>query len=134
MPGKLLVDERVVGIEQLEHAAILLQRGGYEQFRFSFERRHQRQIVIRVALRIDDDLPHAAEIQPLRGEITDERLARSWIRKQPGYLLLEDLRVAQFAFLRQREQFVVRNAGPQKEGDTARKLDVGQPVGLRAGI
>ena len=76
VPRELLVDERVVGIEQLEDAAILAQRAADEQLRLALERVHQREVVIRIALGIDDDFGHAAQVQPLRGEIVDERVGR----------------------------------------------------------
>ena len=71
---KPLVDERVVGVQQLEDAAILAQRAGDKQLGFALERRPSASVVVRIALRIDDDLVDATQVQPLRGEIVDQRL------------------------------------------------------------
>ena len=79
MPGNAvvarqpLVDERVVGAQQIEHAAILAQRAGDEQLGLLLERLEQAVVEVRIDVRMHDDLVDAAQVQPLRGEVVDER-------------------------------------------------------------
>ena len=124
MPGELLVDERIVRVEELEHAAILAQRAADKQLGLALERLHQREVVIRITLRIDHDLGHAAEIQPLRGEVVDERFARARIGEHALDLLLEHLLIAQLPSLGERQELVVGDAGPEEEGQTGGQLEI----------
>ena len=68
---ELLVDEGVVGVQKLEHAPIVAKRAADEELGFTLEGIHQREVVVRIPLGIDDHFGDAAQVQPLRGEIID---------------------------------------------------------------
>ena len=115
MARELLVDERVIGVEQLEHTPVLAQRAANEQLGFTLERIHQREVVVWIALGIDDDFGHAPKVEPLRREVVDERIGRARIGEHALHLPLEHERIAQLALFGKREQLIVGDAGPQKK-------------------
>src|SRR5262249_11279042 len=53
---------------------------------------------------------------------------RARVAEHPSNLLIEHGRIGQFALYSQIEQFVVRNAAPQKERETRRQLEIGEAV------
>ena len=56
MAREMLVDERVVGVEEPRDRLVLLDRAADEQLGLAPERLHQAQVVIGIAQRIDDDV------------------------------------------------------------------------------
>ena len=64
-----------------------------------------------------------AQMQPLRREVGDQ-VARSRIREHPRDLPLEHGRLVEIASGRQVQQFVVRDAAPQKEREPRRQLEI----------
>ncbi len=56
-----------------------------------------------------------AEKEPLSGEIGDQRF-RSRIGEHPPHLFLEDVGILQRSIDRRAQQFVIRNAAPDKKG------------------
>ena len=78
MLGHALVDERVVGRQQFEHAAILAHQAFEEELGLAAERLAKRVVVIGVKERVGQDLVDILQAQPLRGKARRERLgARS---------------------------------------------------------
>src|SRR6185503_13796701 len=67
--SQTLVDERVVGTEQIANAAVLAQRAREKQLCLLLERLKQAVIEVRVDIGVDDDLTHATEVEPLRAEV-----------------------------------------------------------------
>jgi hypothetical protein len=67
----------------------------------------------------------APQLQPLRGEVVDQRSRRPAIRQHPPDLLLEDLGLRQRSPSCRREQLVVRDAAPYKKGEPGRQFQVG---------
>ena len=68
-------------------------------------------------------VPQVAQVQPLAGEVLDERV-RLRIGQHAPHLLLEHRRLLQLAPRRRVEQLVVRNAAPQEERQPRRQLEV----------
>ena len=128
MPGEPLVGIREVGVEQRRDAAIFPDRAADEQFRLALERLQQAQVVVRIALGIDDDFFDAAQVQPLRGEVADERVDGAGIRQHAPNLLLEDRRLRQLVPFCERQQLIVGDAAPEEERQSRRDLQITQTV------
>ncbi len=75
--GEALVQIRVVGVEQLEHAAPLAQDLGEQELGLAPKRRAQVRVEIRVLRR---QLVELAQLQPLAREVLDEAL-RACVRE-----------------------------------------------------
>src|SRR5690606_31784330 len=127
MSRKPLIDERVIGRQQLENAAVLANDAAEEELDLAPEGLAQRAVEVREQL--DDGLARrdAAHVEPLPGEVLNERL-RAGIRDHPLHLLLEHGRIAEAAFGRHRDQLLIRNAAPEKEGETRRQLEVADAI------
>ena len=90
MPGQTFVDERVVRVEQVHHAAVFAQDRFEQQLGFTPERLTQLAVE---HLRLRADIVELAKKQPLCGEIVDERL-RASVGQHPPRLPLELRRIA----------------------------------------
>src|SRR5687768_16766313 len=119
-----LVNERVVGIEQLDDRPILTDDGAEEHLGFAAERLAQ---VVVEARRLGLDVSQLPQIQPLTGEVFDQRVGLR-IGKHARHLALQGCRVAQAALARKLEQLVVRNAAPQEERQARRELEIADAV------
>ena len=93
MLGQPLVQERVIGVQQVDHAAILADDALEEQLRLPLE--GLAQVVVEVEQHFRTRLMHGhiADEQPLAGEVLDERL-RARVREHPPHLLLQDVGLA----------------------------------------
>ena len=100
MPREPFVDERVVGADEIQHAAIFTERARQKQPRLLFEGLQQAVVEVRIRIGIDDDLADAAEVQPLGGEVVDERARGARVGQHAPHLLLERRRLRQLAVLR----------------------------------
>ena len=120
MTREPLVDEREVGVEQVDDAAVLLHDRAEEQLRLALERLAQ--IAVPVG-RIRPGILQVAEQQPLAGEVVDERL-RPRIRQHAAHLLFERRRILQRAASRLGQQLLVRDAAPEEERQPRRQLVV----------
>ena len=129
--GQPSVQERVIGGQQLEHAAVLTQDAVQKELRFPMEAASQRfveigkQELVRF-LRFD-----VAEVQPLRGEVRHHRF-RTRIRQHAGDVPLEHHTVLQLSARRRAQQLVVRNAAPEKKRQARGELEIADAIG-RAG-
>ena len=83
-----LVDERVVGVEQLVHAAVAAQGAGHEELGLVAERLEQRFVVVGIDDRVDDDLGDPAQVQPLGGEVVHQRIGGAGVGEHPPGLSL----------------------------------------------
>ena len=128
MPREPFVDERVVGADQIQHAAILAQRARQKQPRLLFEGLQQAVVEVRIRIGIDDDLADAAEVQPLGGEVVDERARGARVGQHAPHLLLERRRLRQLAALRGVEQRIVGDAVPEEERQARRELEIRQAI------
>ena len=89
---QLFVQERVVGRQQIDDAAILSQLTVEEQLDFLHERGSQ--VVVKpwkLLVRVRREQPDIANLQPLAEEIPDERRPRARIGQHAADLLLENL-------------------------------------------
>ena len=84
-------------------------------------------VEIREGFKIRIGALEIAQVQPLLGEVGDERL-RARIGQHPLDLLLQHDRVLQLALARERQQLLVREAAPEKEGQARRQREVVQPI------
>ena len=115
MPREPFVDERVVGAQKIQHAAILAERARQKQPRLLFERLQQTLIEVWIEIRMNDDFAHPAQVQPLSGKVVDERTRRARIGQHAPYLLLEDGGLRQLPALGCIDQALIGNAVPQEE-------------------
>ena len=135
VPRQLLVEERVVGAQQLVNRPILADLALEEQLRL---RRH------RLAQRV-------VEVGEHRWSGVDAWMLRTWshcptksfmnrVARRSASMrftcCVEHRRILQLALRREVEQLVVGNAPPQEERQPRRQLEIAQPVdvaGLGAG-
>ena len=73
---------------------------------------------------------HVADVQPLPGEVVDQRL-RLRIGEHALDLRLHDLGLLKCLLHRQVDELVIGNAAPQEERQPRRKIEVAHPVRLR---
>src|SRR5207247_5346097 len=127
MPRQPLVDERVVGAQEIDNTAVLADDAPGEELGFPVERLAQVVVEVRKRLGIRRHVPHVPQEEPLPGEVVHER-AGAVVGEEPAHLLLQHLRMPQLASDRDVEQFVVRNAAPDEEGQARGQLDVAEPI------
>src|SRR5687768_12163301 len=112
MLRQALVDERVVGVEELDDTAVFCNDRPEQHLGFALHRLPQVAVEIR---RIGPDVLQLAQEEPLAGEAADERVSLRVGEHAPD-LPFEDRRVAQRAARRYLEQLLVRNTAPEEEG------------------
>jgi len=115
VPGKALVEECVVAIQQIEHTAVITQDALKKQFGLAAD--GVTQIVVKFGehIRVGRHLGEIAQLQPLAREVLDQGV-RTRIVEHAAHLAFENLGRLQLAGIGQVEQFVVWNAAPEKEG------------------
>ena len=127
--GEPLVDERVVGAQQLEGASVPPHDVAEEQLCLQAERLSGVVVEIGEHQQIGRDLRlEVAELEPLPGEITDQGIG-AFVGNHAAYLGLERARPAKAAGGRQVQQRLVGNAAPEKEGQARGELHVADRVG-----
>src|SRR5262249_31612410 len=89
VPREPLVEIRVVGLDQIEHALVLANDARQQQLSLLPHRLAQVVVKILEQAHVGNERIQIAEMQPLPAEIGDER-PRSLIGKHPPHLLLED--------------------------------------------
>jgi hypothetical protein len=72
--GQPLVHERVVGRQQLEHAPVLADLAADEELGLALQRLAQVVVELGERVRIRSGAAHVAQVQPLVGEVGDQRL------------------------------------------------------------
>ena len=123
MPGQALVDERVVGRHQVEDAAVLVHDGREEELGLLAEGLAQVVVEVRELVGVRRDGAEVAQMQPLAGEVLDERGA-ACVRQHPPHLGAQHRRLAQAALGGQRQQFLVGNRAPQEERQPRRQFEI----------
>ena len=111
MPSQALVEERVVGADQFEDAAVAAQDAIQEKIGFAAERLAQglveilkQQVVRRLGFNVVQE-------EPLLGKIGDQRLGAR-IGEHPARLLPQDHRIAELSTGGDVQQLVIGNAAP----------------------
>ncbi len=111
MARQPFVHERVVGVEQVDHASVFADDAFEQHLSFAAERLPQ---VLVEILRGRLHVREIAQVEPLAGKIVRQRL-RLRIGEHPLHLLLEDLGIVELPLGGDIEQLVVRNAAPEEE-------------------
>ena len=128
-----LVHEGVVGIQQVEDAAVLAHDALEEELRLGAEAVSKLVVEVREVARIRDVALQVPQHQPLAREVVDER-ARPRIGEHAAHLLLEHRRPAQPALCGCIEQLIVGDRAPEEERQPRGELEVvtsspqGRPV------
>ena len=134
MLGKTLVEKRVIGAEQVQHVPILAHDALEEQLRFPAQGLPQVVVEIGKQPCIRSGSGKVAQIQPLLREVIDQRFGTA-VSQHPAHLAFEHRRLAQLTLNRRVEQFIVRNAAPDKEREPRRQIQIRQAIhGTRRGI
>src|SRR5206468_4571480 len=112
--GQTLVDERVIRIQQLDDVAVLPNDAVEEQLRLAAHGLAKIVVEVGKQERNRDLALQAAQVQPLSGEVRDERL-RAGIRQHPPHLPLERGGIPELLLPGELDQLVVGDAAPQKK-------------------
>ena len=92
MPGQPLVDEGVVGLQQIDHAAVFAHDALEEQLGLALEAAPQVVVEVGELVGVGLRVPNVPKVQPLTREVSDQRL-RLWVGKHAPRLSLEHRRV-----------------------------------------
>ena len=125
--GEALVQERVVGPQQVEHAAVLVDHAPDEPLRLLPHRLPQVVVEIGEEAAVRAQRREVAQPQPLPREVAGE-VERARVGEHPARLPLELGGVAQLAAYRRVEQLVVGQAAPEEERQPRRQLQVADVV------
>ena len=96
------VDERIVGREQLEHAAVFVHQTDEEQLRFAQHRLLELVMEVGVLADVRMDLLQVLQPEPLGREPRTQRV-RTGVGQHPPHLALEHGRVRELALSRDRQ-------------------------------
>ena len=122
VPRQPLVDERVVGIQQIERAAVLAHDAREQQLGFAAQRLADVVVEVGEQQHVRRDLVQVAQLQPLTGERVHQRVGAR-IRDHAPHLRVEHAGRAQPAGDRQVQQVIVReccSTGRTTAGSPAR--------------
>ena len=119
-----LVDEGVIRIQQIDHAAVLADDAVEEHLRFAPERLPK--IVVEI-VGFWPGVLQFAQVKPLPGE-SFSKGGRSRIRQHSARLVRKHPGIVQFVLLRQLQQFIVGNAAPQEEGQPRSQFQIADGV------
>ena len=134
MPGQTLVDIRIIGSQQLHHAAIFPQLAGDEKLRLLRHGIAQVLVELPIQIGIGNDPGKLTQAEPAVGEAIHQR-PRAWVVKHALNLLIEDFRFMQATGDSQVAQLVVGNTAPKKERQPRRQIQIAQTVDrVRRGI
>src|SRR5580704_4962128 len=114
MQGQPLVHESIVGVQQIEHAAVFALDAVDEQFQFTPKSNAQAGVEIRINKWIWIDGIEVAQLQPFSPEVGDQG-SRPFTREHSPDLLFEHLRVCELALLGYTKQLGIGNRAPQEE-------------------
>ena len=113
MPRQHLVDERVVGGQQVDDAAVLAHDAVEEQLGLARHRLAEIAAVFREQAGVGIRCLHTAQPEPLLGEVVDQG-GRTAVAEHPPDLALEYGGILQGAALGEREKPIVGAAAPQE--------------------
>jgi hypothetical protein len=126
------VDERIVRIQEFRDAAVLAQRAADEELGFPLERLKKTQVIVGIAVWIDDDFLDAPQIEPLGRKVVNQRTDGPGVGQHAASFCFERRRIRELPALGQPEQTLVRDAAPQEERQSRGDLDVAQPIRVLA--
>ena len=135
MSGQSLVDERVIGRHQVEHAPVFVHDAPEKERCLLLECLSQVVVEVCELLRVRLHVPEIAQVEPLAGEIGDDRV-RLGVGEHPPHLLLEDCWRVEPPPAREIQELIVGNAAPDEERQSRRELEIRYLVdrlGRRAG-
>jgi len=130
-PVPLMLDESIYGLSDIDKAASLGAAAFIKVKLMKFvtlERLAQAVVEIGEHFRIGFRRAKIAQIQPLSGEIFDQRLGPG-IGQHTPYLLFQHLRVVELAAFRQCQQLLVRDAAPQEKRQACGQFQVAEAIG-----
>ena len=136
MLGQPLVDERVVRCQQVEHVLVAAHDAVEEQLGLGLEGITQRVVEVGELVVVGCNRPQVPGVQPLTAEVADEGIGLR-VGNHPAHFTLEHRRIAKLTLHRQIHQRIVRDAAPEEERQSRRKLDVGhvlQRAGFAVGL
>ena len=128
MARQAFVEERVVRADEIEHAPVFRDDALEEQLALRLERVPQIGVELGEEIRIGQDLLQIAQIQPLAGEILDQRFG-TLIGEHPFHLRFERRGIAQLAVFGETKQLIVRDAAPEEERQPRGELEIADAVG-----
>ena len=129
VPRQPLVDERVVGAQQLQRAAVLAQDVREEQLGFAAEGLADVVVEVREHQDVGLDLRfEVAQLQPLAGEVADQRVGPR-VGEHPPDLGRQHAGRAETAGRGQVQQRLIGDAAPEEERQPRRELDVADAAG-----
>ena len=114
MARQPLVDERVVGGQQVEDVAVLPNDALEEQLGLALQALSQFVVPVGVEDAVGRRGRQVAEVEQLLREARDERIGAR-IGEHPPHLLLEHFGLAQSALGRDADQLVVGDAAPKEK-------------------
>src|SRR5262249_40199311 len=124
MPGKPVVNEGVVSVQDVDDAAVLAHDALKEQSRLAVERQAQVAVEIR---RLRLGAIQLAKVEPFRCEILDERFRFRLCQHASG-LCFKHSRMRKLSCDGQVQQRVIRNTAPQEEGQPRRDFEIAQSI------
>ena len=113
MPGEPLVDERVIGVEELQHAAVLVLDRLAEELGLLEHRRPQRLVEIREQNRVGREILELARLQPLSGEVLGQGAGPGVTEHPPG-LGSQRIDAPELSGGGQSKELVIGHAAPEE--------------------
>ncbi len=127
--GQSFVGHRVVGMQEIQHAAIVLQDLVKERDRFLLHRGFQGRVELTVCRLVDRQEVQQLHAQPLPGKVPGKTPGPS-IGQHAFDLGGQNSRIGQTPGRCQVEEFFVRRAGPQEHREPSGQFPVCQAVGV----
>ncbi len=124
MPGQTLVQECVIGVEQIDNAAIFTNDAFEEHLHFALQGETQISVEVR---RFRVRTVQLAQSHPFGCEIVDERFGFR-IFQHAARLLFEHAGIRKFAGNSEIQKLVVRNAAPKEKRKPGSEFDVAQTI------
>src|SRR4030095_2662339 len=111
--GHALVDECVVGGEQVDNIAVLSDDTVEKQFRLSLHSDGERVVIERIKERVGTEVFQIRQMQPLAAELGRQRLGPRIVEHSPN-LFLQNYGISEFSLTGEIDQFVVRQCAPEE--------------------
>ena len=120
-----VVDAREVGIEELKDAHVAAQHLAEEVNRLQPHGRRELIVEAGVAIHVHDDTLQAIELQPLLGELLDERPGAA-VLNHPANLRGQLGPLVQLSLARQLQELLIGHRAPEEVRQPGRQLMIGQ--------
>ena len=133
MARQPLVHEGVVGRQQVEHAAVLAHDALEQQLGLAAERLAQVVVEVREIVLIGDRGAQVPELQPLAGEVRDQRARRARSASMRRTCRSSTAGCRSWPRRGDVDQLVVGDAAPQEEREARGELEIVDGRGGRAG-